>query len=148
MPTIQLYTIGFTQKSAEAFFSLLQEAGVRRVVDVRLSNTSQLAAFAKRDDLVYFLREIVGIDYVHVPELAPTKEIFDAYKKHKGAWEVFEQEYLELLEKRRIDESVARDVIDQGCLLCSEHQPHHCHRRLVAEYLDRRWGDVNTEHLV
>lgn len=145
---MKVYTIGFTQKPAEQFFRLLRHAGVKRVVDVRLNNTGQLAGFSKKDDLIFFLRELGGIGYVHVPDLAPTKEILDAYKKHKGSWPVYEQEFLSLMEKRRIDEAVARDVVDQGCLLCSENKPHHCHRRLVAEYLSRKWGDLETQHLV
>jgi uncharacterized protein (DUF488 family) len=145
---MKVYTIGFTQKSAERFFNLLRQAGVKRIVDVRLNNTGQLAGFAKRDDLQFFLRELGGIDYVHIPELAPTADILDAYKKHKGSWDVYEQEFLSLMEKRRIDETVARDVIDQGCLLCSEHKPHHCHRRLVVDYLQNKWGPLERADLV
>jgi uncharacterized protein YeaO (DUF488 family) len=85
---------------------------------------------------------------VHVPELAPTPDILDAYKKHKGAWEVYEQEFLSLMEKRRIDQAVARDLIDQGCLLCSEHKPHHCHRRLVIDYLEKKWGHFDRTDLI
>jgi uncharacterized protein (DUF488 family) len=145
---VKVYTIGFTQKSAQRFFDLLRNAGVKRVVDVRLNNSGQLAGFAKQNDLAFFLRELGGIDYVHLPELAPTQELLDAYKKHKGSWEVYEQAFLSLIEKRRIEESVARDVIEQGCLLCSEHKPHHCHRRLVVDYLQKRWGGLERMDLV
>ncbi len=145
---MKVFTIGFTQKPAERFFRLLKDAGVRRVVDVRLNNSGQLAGFSKQDDLKFFLRKICDIDYLHVPELAPTQDMLDAYKKHKGSWQVYEAEFLALMEKRRIDKAIARDVIDQGCLLCSEHQPHHCHRRLVAEYLAKKWGHLETEHLL
>ncbi len=147
MTDLQLFTIGFTNKSAERFFNAIRRAGVKRVVDVRLNNTSQLAGFSKRDDLIFFLREICGVDYIHLPELAPTQSILDAYKKHKGDWVVYEQEFLSLMEKRRIDKTLARDVLDQGCLLCSEDKPHHCHRRLVAEYLAKKWGNIATKHL-
>jgi uncharacterized protein (DUF488 family) len=145
---MKVFTIGFTQKSAQRFFELLRNAQVKRVVDVRLNNTGQLAGFSKHDDLIFFLREIGGIDYVHLPELAPTADILDAYKKHKGSWEVYEQEFLSLMEKRRIDQAVARDVIDGGCLLCSEHKPHHCHRRLVVDYLQRKWGQLDRADLI
>jgi uncharacterized protein (DUF488 family) len=145
---MKVYTIGFTQKSAQRFFDLLRNAHVKRVVDVRLNNTGQLAGFSKQDDLIFFLRELGGIDYVHVPELAPTQDILDAYKKHKGSWEVYEQEFLSLMEKRRIDQAVAREVIDQGCLLCSEHKPHHCHRRLVVDYLEQKWGQLDRTDLL
>lgn len=145
---VQLFTIGFTQKSAERFFTALAAAGVKRIVDVRLHNSSQLAAFAKRDDLVYFLRAIAGIEYIHLPELAPTDEMLADYKKRKGAWDVYARRFLDLMAERRIEETVPRDVLDGGCLLCSEHKPHQCHRRLVAEYLAERWPAVTTQHLL
>jgi uncharacterized protein (DUF488 family) len=144
---MKIFTIGFTNKKAERFFEKLRQAGVKRVVDVRLNNVSQLAGFSKKDDLQYFLRAIAGIDYVHIADLAPTKELLDAYKKHKGDWAVYEKEFLDLMERRRVENSLAKDIIDQGCLLCSEDKPHYCHRRLVAEYLQRHWGDVTIEHL-
>lgn len=144
---IRTFTIGFTKKSAEGFFTKLRDAGVVRVVDVRLGNSSQLAGFAKRDDLEFLLKGLYGIGYVHLPELAPTKEILDAYKKHKGDWSVYEREFLELMDRRRIQETIPKELIDQGCLLCSEHLPNHCHRRLVVEYLDRYWGPLKTTHL-
>jgi uncharacterized protein (DUF488 family) len=144
---MKILTIGFTNKKAESFFEKLRQAGVKRVVDVRLNNVSQLAGFSKKDDLKYFLRAIAGIDYLHLPELAPTKELLDAYKKDNGEWPAYEKEFLELMKRRRIETTVAQDLVDQGCLLCSEDKPHHCHRRLVAEYLQERWADVTIEHL-
>jgi uncharacterized protein (DUF488 family) len=142
-----VFTIGFTQKTAEQFFTRLTVAGVRRVVDVRLNNVSQLAGFSKRDDLAYFLRAIGNIDYVHLPVLAPTQAMLDALKKHKGDWADYERDFLALMRERRIETAVSRDVVDGGCLLCSEATPQHCHRRLVAEYLQRAWGDVSIIHL-
>jgi uncharacterized protein (DUF488 family) len=123
MTAIETYTIGFTKKSAESFFTKLHAAGVARVVDVRLSNSSQLAGFAKQDDLRFFLKGLYGIEYLHVPELAPTKGILDAYKKHAGDWNVYEQEFLELMNRRKVEEAVPRETINRGCLLCSEHLP-------------------------
>src|SRR5262249_9099542 len=111
---MKIFTIGFTNKKAEAFFEKLRQSGVKRIVDVRLNNVSQLAGFSKKDDLKYFLRAIAGIDYVHVPDLAPTKEMLDAYKKHKGDWSVYEKEFLDLMERRHIESSVAKDLVDQG----------------------------------
>lgn len=145
---MKLFTIGFTKKSAEAFFTKLKRSGAKRLVDVRLNNVSQLAGFAKRNDLEFFLREICHMDYVHVPELAPTQEILDEYKKNKGDWAVYEQKFLELMRKREIEKRVDPAVIADGCLLCSEDKPHHCHRRLVAEYLKSHWGDVEVMHIV
>ena len=142
-----VFTIGFTKKTAEDFFARLQHAGVCRVIDIRLNNTSQLAGFAKADDLKYFLKAIAGIDYVHVPELCPTQEILDAFKKSKGAWADYERSFARLIEARRIAETVPRELLDGGCLLCSEDTPEHCHRRLVAEYLRDRWGDLEIVHL-
>lgn len=142
-----IYTIGFTRKSAEQFFEALRQSGARRVVDVRLNNVSQLAGFAKKQDLKYFLEKICGMEYVHLPVLAPTQEILDEYKKRKGDWQVYERSFLELMRKRKIEDQVSRDLIAEACLLCSEDKPDHCHRRLVAEYLKEHWGDVEIRHL-
>ena len=120
---------------------------VKRVVDVRLNNNSQLAGFSKKDDLAYFLKEIAGIEYVHVPELAPTQDILDAYKKQKGDWGTYERAFLDLMAQRQIEKSVQPDILQHGCLLCSERLPHHCHRRLIAEYLNAKWGGIKTKHL-
>lgn len=146
---MKLFTIGFTKKTAESFFTKLQRADVRRLVDVRLNNVSQLAGFTKRDDLKYFVRAICDVDYVHIPELAPTQEMLNAYKKHRAAdWTWYEREFLDLMRTRRVESTVSRGLLDRGCLLCSEDKPEHCHRRLVAEYLKQEWGDLEIEHIV
>lgn len=142
-----VYTIGFTKKSASKFFELLKQSGAKRVVDVRLNNVSQLAGFAKRDDLKYFLEKICGMDYVHQPLLAPTQEMLDEYKKNDGNWSTYEARFLDLMEKRRIENEIPKEQIVEGCLLCSEDKPHHCHRRIVAEYFRRHWGDLEISHL-
>ncbi len=145
---MKIFTIGFTKKSAESFFTKLQLAGVGRLVDVRLNNVSQLAGFAKRDDLRYFLSAICHIDYVHLAELAPTQRIMDDYKKRKGDWDLYERQFLDLMSARQIESKVPRLLIEAACLLCSEDKPSHCHRRLVAEYLKDKWGDVEIEHII
>jgi uncharacterized protein (DUF488 family) len=144
---MKLFTIGFTKKTAEKFFGLLRGSGARRVVDVRLNNVSQLAGFAKKDDLAFFLKELAGMEYVHLPELAPTQEMLDAYKKGKGGWQLYEQRFLSLMRERKIEEKLPRSLFEDACLLCSEDKPHQCHRRLVAEYLQQHWGDVEVKHL-
>ncbi len=144
---MKVFTIGFTKSTAERFFDRLRLSGAKRVVDVRLNNVSQLAGFAKRDDLQFFAEKLCGMDYVHLPQLAPTKDILDDLKKHKGKWDDYERRFLALMESRRIEETVPREVIEDGCLLCSEDKPHHCHRRLVVEYLNQKWGNVAVEHL-
>jgi uncharacterized protein (DUF488 family) len=144
---ITIFTIGFTKKTAAEFFAKLQEAGVKRVVDIRLNNVSQLAGFSKRDDLRYFLKAIADIDYVHVSELAPTQDILDVFKKQKGGWAAYEAEFVKLLESRRAQDVLPREAMDHACLLCSEDEPDHCHRRLVAEYLQEHWGNVVVRHL-
>jgi uncharacterized protein (DUF488 family) len=147
MPPIKLFTIGFTKKSAETFFTKLQRAGVKRVIDTRLNNNSQLAGFSKRDDLAYFLRAVAGIEYVHLLDLAPTAELLERYKKLDRDWPAYERDFRRLITDRHIEETVSPNLLDGGCLLCSEDQPHHCHRRLVAEYLRHQWGSVEIEHL-
>lgn len=147
MTTIPLFTIGFTQKTAEAFFTKLQSAGVRRVLDIRLNNVSQLAGFAKRDDLRYFLKSICDIDYLHLPNMAPTQEILDAYKKEKGGWAAYKRDFKSLIVARRIEESVSPETLAGGCLLCSEASPDYCHRRIVAEYLQSKLGNIDIIHI-
>jgi uncharacterized protein (DUF488 family) len=144
---MKIFTIGFTKKPAEKFFDALRHAGVKRLVDVRLNNVSQLAGFTKRDDLRYFAKAIAGIDYVHLPDLAPTQEMLDGYKKHGGDWTAYESRFLDLMAERAIENRVSRSNLDEACLLCSEDKPHKCHRRLVAEYLKTKWGDVDIVHL-
>ena len=144
---MKVYTIGFTKKSAANFFDLLRESGAKRLVDVRLSNVSQLAGFAKKDDLEYFLWKICRMKYVHLPELAPTREMLDSYRKQHHNWETYEQQFLSLMDAREIGKMRIKRLIANSCLLCSEDQPEHCHRRLVAEYLKQRWGDVEIIHL-
>jgi uncharacterized protein (DUF488 family) len=145
---MKIFTIGFTRKSAETFFTRLSNAGVKRLVDVRLHNVSQLAGFTKKEDLRYFTKAICNIDYVHLTDLAPTAEILDPYKKAKnGDWALYERQFLKLIRSRHIEDTIPRELLDGGCLLCSEETPHHCHRRLVAEYLKEHWRDVEIEHL-
>lgn len=144
---MKLFTIGFTKKPAKRFFDLLRSSGARRIVDVRLNNVSQLAGFAKKDDLAYFAKEICGMDYLHLPALAPTQEMLDRYKKEGGEWQDYERQFLDLMRQRRIEGTISKEAIADGCLLCSEDKPHHCHRRLVAEYLKEQWGDVDIVHL-
>lgn len=145
--SIKLFTIGFTKKGAKTFFESLQNAGVKRLLDIRLNNVSQLAGFAKKADLEYFLNTICDIDYAHLLDLAPTKEIVDEYKKNKGDWQQYEVQFLELIRQRKIENKVSPDLIDGACFLCSEASPNHCHRRLVAEYLNQQWGNVEIQHL-
>ena len=145
---MEIYSIGFTQTNAERFFERLKNAGIRRLIDVRLNNSSQLAAFAKRDDLEYFLRAICGIEYRHEPLLAPTAGILDQFKKRKGDWSEYERNFLALMSERRIQDNLARELFDvPTVLLCSEPTAEHCHRRLVLEYLAAHWGPLSITHL-
>jgi uncharacterized protein (DUF488 family) len=145
---VEIYTIGFTQTTAERFFGRLADARIRRLLDVRLNNSSQLAGFAKAADLPYFLRELIGAAYEHQPLLAPTKEMLDAYKKRKGDWTDYERDFMALMGRRRIDEVLTPEEFRQPtALLCSEATAERCHRRLVLEFLASRWGDVQAIHL-
>lgn len=144
---MNLTTIGFTKKPASRFFGLLRESGARRLIDVRLNNISQLAGFTKRDDLAYFLKELCGMEYIHLPILAPTPGMLDAFKKRRIDWDTYAIEFLSLMEERSIETTVDRDLFNDACLLCSEDTAHHCHRRLVVEYLNRHWGELDVVHL-
>ena len=145
---MEIYSAGFTKHGARRFFGTLREQGIERLVDVRLNNTSQLASFAKRDDLEYFLETIVGAEYIHEPSLAPTQELLDAYKKNNGDWETYEKGFVDLMAERKVEDLISKNLLKpRTLLLCSEHTAEHCHRRLVIEYLDAQWGDVHGIHL-
>ena len=148
MSGIELYTIGFTKKSAETFFSKIKDAGIKRVFDIRQHNVSQLAGFAKRDDLIFFLSTLCACDYRHIPLMAPTKDILDDYKKKRIDWSEYVTRFNKLIEDRKIEGIVPYEELDGVCLLCTEHSPEKCHRRLVAEYLkDKFNGTVEINHL-
>lgn len=145
---MDVYSIGFTQKSAEQFFETLKTNHIERLLDVRLSNTSQLAGFTKRADLEYFLKEIGGAVYQHEPLLAPSEELFRAYRKEHGSWDALASGYLNLLKSRKV-ESVLKpaDFKKRTVLLCSEATPEYCHRRLALEYLAKHWSGMRILHL-
>ncbi|MBP8851189.1 MAG: DUF488 domain-containing protein [Breznakibacter sp.] len=145
---MKVFTIGFTKKNAETFFNFLKEYEVKTLIDVRLNNISQLSGFAKRDDLKFFLNELCGAEYVHSPELAPNKELLNAYKKGSMTWEKYEDKFLNLMAQRHIEKTIKPELLNQGCLLCSEHEPHMCHRRLVVQYLNENSNlDLKVKHL-
>lgn len=145
--SITVFTIGFAKKSARRFFEVLRQAAVRKVVDIRLNNVSQLAGFTKKDDLAYFLEAIGGMGYEHRPELAPTKEILDGYRNKNLTWPEYEERFRGQMAERQIEAHVVPDDLDRTCLLCSEPKAEKCHRRLVAEYLQSKWGNVEIRHL-
>lgn len=144
---IKLFTIGFTRKSAENFFDKLQQAGVKKIIDTRLNNTSQLSGFAKQSDLQYFLKKIAHIDYEHKLSLAPTKDILDPYKKKAMAWDEYSRHYLDLIAERKVESTLQEESLDNCCFLCSEDKPHNCHRRLAAEYLQSQFKNIEIIHL-
>ncbi len=145
---MRLFTIGFTQKSAEQFFGLLVDAGVKRVVDVRLNNTSQLAGFTRAQDLPWFLETIGGIGYRHEPLLAPTDEILKKYRRDKARNQgEFHDRFTALLRQRKVEKMLDPSEFEDACLLCSEHDPADCHRTMVAEYLQQRWGGIEVVDL-
>ena len=147
MTKYTLYTIGFTKKNAETFFSKLQKAGVTKLIDIRLNNVSQLAGFAKKDDLIYFLKQLCNCDYIHMPALAPTIDILDSYKKKKIDWNDYENKFNKLITQRNIEKKFTAEELNNACLLCSEHTADQCHRRLVAEYLQKEIPNIQIKHL-
>ena len=145
---MEIATLGFAKHSAEAFFGRLIDARIEQLIDVRIHNVSQLAGFTKRDDLRFFLREICSISYLHEPLLAPTADLLKRYRDKELSWDQYEEQFLDLMASRSIETVLSRDLfVPRSVLLCSEHEPHQCHRRLVAEYLNDRWGGVTIRHL-
>lgn len=140
---MQIFTIGFTKKSAEVFFNLIREHHIEMLIDVRLNNQSQLAGFTKGRDIAFFLKEICNCEYSHEIQFAPTKDILDRYKKEQISWEKYEAEYNELIKRRNVLDIFKTKYLkyDKVLLLCSEPTPECCHRRLLAEALNKELGD-------
>ena len=132
---ITLYTIGFTKKNAKKFFGLLKNAGIKKLIDIRINNSSQLAGFAKGADLEFFMKEICNAEYVHITDLAPTKELLKDYQDKVIDWTGYTIIFNKLMQSRRIAERYRVEDLDQCCFLCTEDTPEKCHRRLVAEYI-------------
>jgi len=145
---IKLFTIGFTGKTAESFFNLLRNNEVKKIVDTRINNVSQLAGFAKGADLRFFADEIGQMSYDHNIDFAPTKELLSNYRNKKINWQEYEIEYLNLLDMRKVAQKTNIDLLHENCLLCSEHAPEKCHRRLLAEYLKHVRNDIEIIHLI
>ena len=149
---MNLYTVGFTKKSAKVFFEdLLAPSGARRVLDIRARPSSQLSGFAKVSksggDFQFLLRRLCDMDYVHVPELAPSDLLLSEYRANEMTWDAYSEQYIDGLTEQKVEAQLNHDILDGGVLLCSEASPEHCHRRLAAEYLQRHWGDVEIIHL-
>ncbi|MBS1989910.1 MAG: DUF488 domain-containing protein [Cyanobacteria bacterium SZAS LIN-3] len=145
---MEVFTIGFTKKSAEQFFELLKSVSIEQLVDIRLNNVSQLAGFSKRDDLAYFLQTICNAEYIHEPMLAPTQDLLDQYKKSKGSFADFEKQFLALMKAREIENKISPKLFEKrSVLLCSEETAAGCHRKLVVDYLNSKWGNVQAKHL-
>lgn len=145
---IDIYTIGFTKKGAEKFFNLLRDSNIARLIDTRINNRSQLSGFAKRDDLDFFLGELLDAEYIHDTDLAPTKELLDEWRNDEISWSGYEDRFEQLLADREIEKKLDQSEFDDPTvLLCSEHKPDNCHRRLIVEYLNANWGNVNGIHL-
>ena len=145
--SVTVFTIGYGGKSAAEFFGLLRQARVRCLIDVRLYNTSQLAGYAKRDDLAYFTEAIVGAEYIHLPQLAPTKEILDGYKKGVLNWDQYERQFNQLIATRQIEQVIEFGRLEKACFLCAEAKADYCHRRLVVEYLMKQCENLEIIHL-
>ena len=145
---MRLFTIGFTKKNAERFFTLLIDAGVKVIWDTRLNTTSQLAGFAKAEDLRFFLSKVASVAYRYVPELAPTRDMLDAYRKREMTWDTYQEQYRKLLLERNVAHLFQASELSDACLLCSEDQPTRCHRRLAAEYFQQLVPELAVTHLI
>jgi len=143
----RIFTIGYAGRNAHQFFSTLKQTGIKKVIDVRLYNTSQLAGFAKKQDIEYFLRVIVGADYIHLSIMAPTKQLLNNYKKGLISWQQYETQFKEIIAHRQIEKRIMPQDADMVCFLCSEAKADNCHRRLVAEYLAEHWQNASIHHL-
>lgn len=147
MNSIKLYTIGFTQKNAMTFFNLIKTNKIKKLIDIRLNNASQLAGFTKKDDLKYFLHEICNVEYLHKIDLSPTEEILKKYKNKEITWSEYEKHFMELLNIRKPEKYIGVELLNNSCLLCSESTADKCHRRLVAEYFKNIYKEIEIIHI-
>ncbi len=147
---INIYTIGFTKKTAEKFFELLKINGVKKIIDTRLKNETQLSGFAKGKDLKYFAKTILNIDYVHRLDMAPSQDILENYRNKIITWEEYSVKYLNLLNERELGKNIKLEELNDSCLLCSEDKPDNCHRRLLAEYIKGHFHNIkiNIKHIL
>ncbi|MBM3495681.1 MAG: DUF488 domain-containing protein [Armatimonadetes bacterium] len=142
-----IYTIGFAGRTAQSFFEDLASSGVRSLLDIRLRPDGQLAGFAKRQDLPFFLQRLVdGCAYRHLPELAPTDAILKTFRAEKD-WDAYVTAFEALMDERNIPGELDPTIFGDACLLCSEATVAQCHRRLVAERLARAWPGTEIRHL-
>lgn len=144
---VRVFTIGYAGRNGRDFFTTLKQTGIKKIIDVRLYNTSQLAGFTKKCDLEYFLQAIVGADYVHLPVMAPTRGLLNDYKKGEVSWEQYESQFKSIITQRQIERHIELEDLDMSCFLCAEATADNCHRRLVAEYMARIWPNITIQHL-
>ena len=145
---MKLFTIGFTGKNAEKFFSLLESSEANKLIDIRINRTSQLAGFAKEQGLEFFLPKIVGMRYQVWDDLAPTKELLASYRDKEILWEEFAQKYQDLINIRGTLEKSSQTDFENAVLLCSEHEPEKCHRTLLAELITQKFPLLGVTHLI
>lgn len=143
----KLNTMGYEKKQPKEFFDLINAHGIKRVIDIRLYNNSQLSGFTKQNNLKYFLKELLDVDYIHIPLMAPSKKIFNDHKNNGLAWKDYERRFKRLINHRKIERLIDQRDIDGACLLCYESEATNCHRRLVAEYLQSHYSDIEIIHL-
>lgn len=144
---MKLFTIGFTGKTAEEFFALLKKNKVRKVIDVRRNNTSQLAVFTRASDFPFFLDKVGGIEYEHRLDMAPSQELVKSYRAKEIDWKKFRSTYLKEIRKSKVAAQVSKKDLSNACLVCSEHEPEHCHRSHLAEHLEKELGGIEIVHL-
>ena len=142
-----LFTIGFTKKNAKEFFGLIKKNEISLLVDVRLNNQSQLAGFTKKNDLMYFLETICNCSYIHKSQWAPNEQILKDYKNKIITWNDYDKKYISLLEARNIEQYFSPEKYNNSCLLCSEPEPTQCHRRLLAEFFQKKNPNITINHL-
>lgn len=145
---IKLFTIGFTKKNARQFFELLIKNKVKKLIDIRINNRSQLAGFAKGSDLEYFTKVIANIEYEYIPDFAPTKELLSDYQNKRIDWTTYQKTYRQLIEQRKISTKYNSSSFDHACFLCGEETPEHCHRRLLTEFFQEGNSDIQIIHLM
>ena len=144
---MQIFTIGYTKKSAREFFGLIKANEIDVLVDVRLYNNTQLAGFSKSRDLEFFLAALCGCGYVWAKQFAPSPALFNDYKSGQIDWAACEAVYRDFLNAHTGLDFFRLYRNKRICLLCAEETPECCHRRLLAEKIADEYDGTEITHL-
>ena len=145
---MHLYTIGYSEKTAQEFFELLKLNHIDCLVDIRIYPDHEGAMYASKRDLPYLLKELAGCDYTYMGSLAPTPKLLEDVHKDNDH-DKYARGFAKIMAEGKIPHSLDREFFEKQtcCLLCFEATAEFCHRRLVAEQMQKYLEGMEIIHL-